>query len=183
MTVRGRSIVPAQPRSAFALAVKSSGPGGRESGLTSPTFLSRRVGIPVGIAPLQITLLAKRRCGINRVQGFGGFFFRANDPEKLANWYRDHLGVNPAPQDMEMAPWVTDSGVTVFAPFAADTDYFGADKTFMLNFRVADLAAMVAQLASAGIEVSHESEMAGIGRFARIHDPEGNPIELWEPES
>ena len=73
--------------------------------------------------------------------------------------------------------------MTVFAPFGADTDYFAADKTFMLNFRVADLDAMIAQLKSAGIEVSHESTMEGIGRFARIHDPEGNPIELWEPAS
>jgi predicted enzyme related to lactoylglutathione lyase len=132
---------------------------------------------------LQITLREKRRCGINRVLGFGGFFFRANDPDKLATWYRDHLGINPAPQDMEMKPWVTDSGVTVFSPFAADTDYFTADKAFMLNFRVANLAAIVRQLKMAGIEVSHQSEMAGIGRFARIHDPEGNPVELWEPES
>ena len=74
-----------------------------------------------------------------------------------------------------------ESGVTVFSPFAADTDYFAADKILMLNFRVADLDAMIAQLKSADIEVSHESEMEGIGRFARIHDPEGNAIELWEP--
>lgn len=136
-----------------------------------------------GIAPRHTTLREKERCDINRVQGFGGFFFRARDPDKLAKWYRDHLGIDPAPQDMEMQPWVTDSGVTVFAPFASDTDYFAADKAFMLNFRVVDLAAMIGQLESAGIDVSHESEMAGIGRFARIHDPEGNPIELWEPES
>ncbi len=75
------------------------------------------------------------------------------------------------------------SGVTVFAPFDADTDYLAADKTFMLNFRVADLDAMIARLKSADIEVSHESGMEGIGRFARIHDPEGNAIELWEPAS
>ena len=117
------------------------------------------------------------------VQGFGGFFFRAKDPEGLANWYQDHLGINPAPTDMEMAPWVTDSGVTVFTPFPADTDYFATDKAFMLNFRVADLDAMIAQLRSAKIEVSDESELEGIGRFARIHDPEGNAIELWEPVS
>ena len=84
---------------------------------------------------------------------------------------------------MEMAPWVTESGVTVFSPFDADTDYFAADKTFMLNFRVADPDAMITQLKSASIEVSHESEMDGIGRFVRIHDPEGNAIELWEPAS
>ena len=120
---------------------------------------------------------------MQKVQGFGGFFFRAQDPEGLANWYRDHLGIDPAPANMEMTPWRTEAGVTVFSPFAADTDYFSAHKTFMMNFRVADLDAMITQLASAGIEVSDESEMEGIGRFARIHDPEGNAIELWEPVS
>ena len=115
------------------------------------------------------------------VQGFGGFFFRAKDPDALAKWYHERLGINPAPMDMETLPWVTEGGVTVFSPFPADTDYFTADKTFMLNFRVADLDALLSQLKSAGIQVSHESEMEGIGRFARIHDPEGNAIELWEP--
>lgn len=80
-----------------------------------------------------------------------------------------------------MAPWRSAEGVVVFAPFPADTDYFAPDRAFMLNFRVADLAAMLAQLRQAGIAVSHEVTMEGIGRFARIHDPEGNPIELWEP--
>ena len=79
---------------------------------------------------------------MQRVQGFGGFFFRAKDPEGLAKWYHDHLGINPTPKNMEMPPWVTESGVTVFGPFAADTDYFASDKTFMLNFRVADLDAI-----------------------------------------
>jgi len=117
------------------------------------------------------------------VQGVGGFFLRAKDAQGLAKWYKDHLGINPAPTNMEMVPWVTESGVTVFSPFDADTDYFATDKTFMLNFRVADLDAMITQLKSADIEVSQEIEMEGIGRFARIHDPEGNAIELWEPAS
>ena len=121
--------------------------------------------------------------GMQKVQGFGGFFFRAQDPEGLASWYQAHLGIDPAPTNMDMTPWQTEAGVTVFSPFAADTDYFPTDKTFMLNFRVTDLDAMIAQLASAGIEISDESEMEGIGRFARIHDPEGNAIELWEPVS
>ena len=118
---------------------------------------------------------------MQKVQGIGGFFFRAKDPVALTRWYRDHLGINPAPTNMEMPPWTAEAGVTVFAPFGADSDYFAADKTFMLNFRVADLDAMVAQLKAAGIAVSHETEMEGVGRFARIHDPEGNAIELWEP--
>ena len=120
---------------------------------------------------------------MQKAQGIGGFFFRAKDPKHLAKWYEDHLGINPAPTDMDSPPWTSESGVTVFSPFAADTDYFPANRTFMLNFRVADLTAMITQLQTAGIKVSDESTMKGVGRFARIHDPEGNPIELWEPAS
>ncbi len=118
---------------------------------------------------------------MEKVAGIGGLFFRASDPDGLAKWYLDHLGVALVPQDASGRPWVTEAGVTVFSPFAADTDYFRADRQFMVNFRVADLAAMIAQLEAAGIEVSDPSEMEGIGRFAQLHDPEGNPIELWEP--
>ena len=120
---------------------------------------------------------------MERVEGFGGFFFRAKDPQALAKWYEDHLGIAPAPTSMEQMPWISEGGVTVFAPFQADTDYFASDRTFMLNFRVKSLSAFVSQLNEAGVEVSHETEMEGIGKFARIHDPEGNPIELWEPET
>ena len=118
---------------------------------------------------------------MERVNGIGGVFFRAKDPAALSAWYETHLGINPAPTSMDTAPWVSQSGVTVFAPFAADTDYFPEDRSFMLNFRVGDLDAMLAQLRAADIEVEREETMDGVGRFARIHDPEGNPIELWEP--
>ncbi|MCV2872252.1 VOC family protein [Defluviimonas sp. WL0050] len=118
---------------------------------------------------------------MERVTGIGGVFFRVRDPDALKTWYSDHLGINPAPTDMEMQPWRSDEGVVVFAPFSADTDYFPVEKAFMLNFRVADLDRMLTQLCDADIAVSHEMTMEGIGRFARIHDPEGNPIELWQP--
>ena len=118
---------------------------------------------------------------MEKVTGVGGIFFRAKDPEALKAWYDKHLGINPAPTDMEMVPWQTSAGVVVFAPFADDTDYWPADKQAMVNFRVADMDAMLAQLRGAGIEISQEMTMDGIGRFARIHDPEGNPVELWEP--
>ena len=120
---------------------------------------------------------------MEKVQGFGGFFFRAANPGLLAAWYEKHLGVNPVPTSVEDQPWVSGGGVAVFAPFPADTDYIDDPaKQFMLNFRVADLEAMVAQLEGAGIVVEGRMAMEGIGAFARIHDPEGNPIELWQPE-
>ena len=118
---------------------------------------------------------------MEKVAGIGGVFFRARDPDALKAWYEAHLGINPVPTDMEMVPWRTTEGVVVFAPFTADTDYWPAEKQVMVNFRVSDMDAMLAQLRAAGIAVSHEMAMDGIGRFARIHDPEGNPIELWEP--
>ena len=119
---------------------------------------------------------------MQRVQGFGGFFFRARDPAALADWYRDVLGIDRVPTSAEEAPWMAAGGPTVFAPFAADTDYFAADKAFMLNFRVSDLDAMVAQVEAAGVAVTLQQDMPGIGRFAHLTDPEGTPIELWEPE-
>ena len=115
------------------------------------------------------------------VTGIGGFFFRAKDPKGLAAWYQTYLGINLAPTDMEMMPWVAEGGVTVFAPFDMDTDYFPKDRAFMLNFRVESLDEALHDLRAAGIEISHEQAMDGVGRFARIHDPEGNPVELWEP--
>ena len=100
---------------------------------------------------------------MEQVTGFGGFFFRSEQPEVLAEWYRDMLGIDLVPTAVDQKPWMAEGGATVFAPFAADTTFFNADKTFMLNFRVRDLAAMVAQLEAAGIDVQVAEEMPGIG--------------------
>lgn len=118
---------------------------------------------------------------MEKVTGIGGIFFRARDPASLSKWYETHLGINIAPTDMDMEPWRTSEGVVVFAPFGEDTDYFPADKQFMVNFRVSDMAAMLKQLRDAGIGIRNETAMEGIGRFAHLSDPEGNAIELWEP--
>ncbi len=119
---------------------------------------------------------------MEKVQGIGGVFFRARDPKALYKWYADHLGVDPVPSDYETLGWQTAAGTCVVAPFKQDTDYFGrSDQMWMINFRVADLDAMAQQLRDAGIEVKIDPEVQPNGRFARIHDPEGNPIELWEP--
>ncbi|PKP93235.1 MAG: glyoxalase [Alphaproteobacteria bacterium HGW-Alphaproteobacteria-16] len=122
------------------------------------------------------------------VLGMGGLFFRARDPDALNAWYREHLGVGAGCNaDGEGEPnewfWQVQGGPMVFAPFKADSDYFAADKAFMLNFRVRDLEGMLEQLNAAGIDIETRDEWDSpeTGRFARIHDPEGNPIELWEP--
>ena len=120
---------------------------------------------------------------MQQVIGIGGLFFRAKDPTALGKWYRENLGIDLVPADYNQQPWRQEAGPTVFAPFPNDSDYFGnAEKNWMVNFRVRDLDAMVAQLRAARIDVSVDPENYPNGRFARLHDPEGNPIELWEPK-
>ena len=121
------------------------------------------------------------------VVGMGGYFFRAKDPEGLKAWYLEHLGVgggigtDPVTGHTNEWVWYYEGGPMVFSPFKADTDYFAADKQAMINLRVRDLDALLAKLRAAGIEIAREEEMEGVGRFARVHDPEDNPIELREP--
>jgi catechol 2,3-dioxygenase-like lactoylglutathione lyase family enzyme len=122
------------------------------------------------------------------VQGIGGLFFRARDPEALGAWYREHLGVGAGcsangSDGGDEWTWQVAAGPVVFAPFAHDTDYFAADRQYMLNLRVTDIAALLGTLRAAGIDVvtNPEWDDPQTGRFARLHDPEGNPIELWEP--
>ena len=115
---------------------------------------------------------------MEKVNGIGGVFFRARDPKALSSWYEKHLGVNHC----DPVPWKQREGYTVFAPFARNTDYFGKyEQQWMINFRVDDLQAMTDQLQAAGIEVKTNPEWdSEVGKFARIYDPEGNPIELWQ---
>ncbi len=115
---------------------------------------------------------------MERVLGIGGYFLRAADPVALGAWYRDCLGVDVD----ENGVWRQQAGPTVFATFEAATDYFGsrAQQT-MLNFRVRDLDAMLAQLRANGSNVAEETQdMDGVGRFSWVTDPEGNRIELWQ---
>jgi predicted enzyme related to lactoylglutathione lyase len=117
----------------------------------------------------------------------GGYFFRAKDPEALKAWYRDNLGVgggigaDPVTGHSNEWTWYHEGGPMVFSPFAGDTDYFAADKQTMINLRVRDLDGLLASLRGRGVAIEREEAMDGVGRFARIHDPENNPIELWEP--
>lgn len=122
------------------------------------------------------------------VQGIGGLFFRSRDPEALSAWYRDHLGVGAGcvadgAGEANEWMWMTQGGPVVFAPFKADSDYFAADRQFMVNFRVTGLDDLLGRLRAAKVEVITKAEWddPATGRFARIHDPEGNAVELWEP--
>jgi len=116
---------------------------------------------------------------MERVLGIGGHFMRAADPEALTAWYRDCLGLDID----QYGTWAQRPGPTVFAAFPSDTDYFGsAGQQTMLNFRVRDLEAMLAQLRAAGASVDAEiQEMEGVGTFGWVTDPEGNRVELWQP--
>jgi len=117
-----------------------------------------------------------------KVLGIGGLFFRSKDPKALALWYQENLGVNITPSTYEEEPWMQEAGPTVFAPFKETTEYFGDMKQmWMVNFRVRDMDAMVSQLRGNGNDVKVDPEVYPNGRFARVYDPEGNPIQLWEP--
>ncbi len=121
---------------------------------------------------------------MEKVDGIGGFFFRSKDTKKLAQWYEDNLGVKGVPSDYDQPAWRTNAGTTVFAPFSHDTTYFGDMKNqWMINFRVKDIGAMVKQLQGNGIKVELDPEEYPNGRFAQLYDPEGNPIQLWQPDS
>jgi predicted enzyme related to lactoylglutathione lyase len=116
---------------------------------------------------------------MERVVGIGGYFLRAADPEALGKWYHESLGLEAD----EHGLWRQQDGPTVFAAFESETGYFGrATQQTMINFRVRDLDAMLAQLRAMGADVAAESQdMEGVGRFGWVTDPEGNRIELWQP--
>ncbi len=120
-----------------------------------------------------------------RVTGIGGFFFRARDPDALNRWYADHLGViNPEAQGYDDPGWFQDRGETVF--FACEpgsTTPGPPDKQWSINFRVDDLDGMVEYLRGEGIEVEPHPQEYPNGRFAELADPEGNHVQLWEPNA
>src|SRR3954452_6327543 len=116
--------------------------------------------------------------GMERVRGIGGYFVRAVDPAALSAWYRECLGLDAD----EHGLWHPEAGPTVFATFASGTDYLGSRaQQAMINFRVGDLDAMLAQLRDKGADVAEDTQdMEDVGRFGWVTDPEGNRIELWQ---
>jgi predicted enzyme related to lactoylglutathione lyase len=122
-----------------------------------------------------------------RVTGIGGIFLRARDPKGLAAWYGQHLGVQITDWGGANFLWSDEvpptTGSTAWSLFPADTKHFGpGPQTAMVNYRVDDLDALLAQLAAAGVTIDpHREEDVSFGRFAWITDPEGNRVELWQP--
>ena len=123
---------------------------------------------------------------MKRVTGIGGIFFKANDPDTLKQWYREHLGIE-ADQHGATFEWrdaedPSKPGQTVWSLFPANTEYFNPSTApFMINYRVADLDGLLTALREAGVWVADKVESYDFGRFGWIMDPEGNRIELWEP--
>jgi predicted enzyme related to lactoylglutathione lyase len=122
-----------------------------------------------------------------RVTGLGGVFLRARDPKALMAWYAMHLGLKPSSYGGVNFVWneceqPEGDGLTVFSLFPSDTGYFGpGTQQVMMNFRVDNLDELLEQLESAGVNIDPKREDADYGRFAWIHDPEGNRVELWQP--
>ncbi len=124
---------------------------------------------------------------MKRVTGIGGVFFKSKDPKALAEWYRVHLGLNVEEWGGVAFKWVTPenpagTGSTVWSPFAEDTGYFApSPASFMVNYRVEDLHALLATLRAEGCEVEDRVEESEYGKFGWVMDPEGNKLELWQP--
>jgi len=121
-----------------------------------------------------------------RVTGIGGIFFKAKDPAALKIWYEKNLGMRMV-QSGTNFEWhqgmdSTKKGFTLWAPFKETTKYFQpSEKQFMINYRVEGLVQLLAKLKSAGILPTDSVEKASYGSFVHLMDPEGNKIELWEP--
>jgi len=121
-----------------------------------------------------------------RVTGLGGVFFKANDPEAIKRWYKEHLHIDSGEYGA-LFKWREESnpdtvGATAWNPFPGDTSYFDpSKKDFMFNYRVENLTELMEELKSEGVETVGEIEEYSYGKFGWILDPEGNKIELWEP--
>lgn len=123
---------------------------------------------------------------MKKVTGIGGIFFKAKDPQKLNDWYKTHLGFDTNEYGANFT-WKEEdsskSGSTQWSAFADDTKYFEpSTKDFMINYRVADLEALVVELEKEGVTILDKIEEFDYGKFIHILDIEGNKIELWEPK-
>lgn len=122
-----------------------------------------------------------------KVLGIGGVFFKSRDPAALATWYKTHLGLNVEDWGGVAFRWAERQAehldaATIWSPFKADTTYFApSTATFMINYVVDDVRALIAQLKAAGAQVDEKIEESEFGIFGWVVDPDGNKLELWQP--
>jgi predicted enzyme related to lactoylglutathione lyase len=132
------------------------------------------------------SVMPEKENDLKKVTGIGGIFFKCKDPAKLKEWYKKNLGLNTDKYGTVFA-WYqgadnTKQGFTQWSPFNEKTSYFlPSTKEFMINYRVADMDALLAQFKKDGVTVCDSIEKVEYGKFLHIMDPEGNKIELWEP--
>lgn len=144
--------------------------------------LASCVAIALAGAPAAFAQSADSGAERQTALGIGGLFVRAKDPAALTAWYDKHLGINPVPTSYEDKPWVQEAGPTIFSPMPDAATMIPKDKSWMLNLRVADIEAFTKQLRAEGVAVELDPNTYPNGRFATLADPEGNPIQLWEPK-
>lgn len=124
---------------------------------------------------------------MQRVTGIGGIFFKAKDPKALCAWYKQHLGIDVQEWGGTAFRWADESGkpvggTTIWSIGGADNDYYApSTASFMINYRVADLHALLAALRSEGCQVLDKTDDSEFGKFGWVMDPEGNKVELWQP--
>jgi len=124
---------------------------------------------------------------MRRVTGIGGIFMSAKDPKSLCAWYAKHLGIDVQDWGGTAFTW-TDSegnqtkGTTIWSVSSADGKHFAPSKsTFMINYRVEDLAGLLEALREEGCDVLDKTDDSEYGKFGWVMDPEGNKVELWQP--
>jgi predicted enzyme related to lactoylglutathione lyase len=124
---------------------------------------------------------------MKRVTGIGGIFFKARDPVALRGWYQKHLGVDVQDWGGAAFRWADAEGkpipgTTIWTVSGTDGDYFApGTSSFMVNYRVADLHALLGALRQEGCNVLDRTDDSEYGKFGWVIDPEGNKVELWEP--
>lgn len=123
---------------------------------------------------------------MKRVTGIGGIFFKCQDPEKMKQWYQTHLGFDISPYGVKFecpqGEGSANKGATMWTPFPATTKYFEPSTAdFMINYKVEDLVALVAELKKESVTILDEIAVYDFGKFVHILDVEGNKVELWEP--
>lgn len=140
----------------------------------------------LGYAFKSITAKSQADKPFKKVTGIGGVFFKCKDPKKVREWYQIHLGLNTNQYGC-VFEWYqgadsTKKGFTQWSPFSEKTKYFDpSTKEFMINYRVANLDELLAQLKAAGVVITDTVQSVEYGKFVHIMDIEGNKIELWEP--